>query len=48
MLISIIRVIRDYFQRRAALAAIAELDERTLKDIGLSADMLPSRWNAMR
>jgi uncharacterized protein YjiS (DUF1127 family) len=46
MLISIIRMFRDYLRRRAALAELAALDERTLKDIGLSRGQLPSTWGA--
>lgn len=44
MLISLIRMVRDYLQRRAALAEIAQLDERSLKDIGLSPSQIPASW----
>ena len=46
MLISIIRMFRDYLRRRAALAEIAMLDERTLKDIGLARNGVPTTWGA--
>jgi uncharacterized protein YjiS (DUF1127 family) len=44
MLISLIRMVRDYLRKRAAYAEIAQLDERTLRDIGLARHQLPSRW----
>lgn len=44
MLISLIRMFRDYLRRRAALAEIAKLDERTLKDLGLARGQLPLSW----
>jgi uncharacterized protein YjiS (DUF1127 family) len=44
MLISLIRMVRDYLQRHAVLAEIAHLDERTLRDIGLSRRQLPASW----
>jgi len=44
MLISLIRMVRDYLQRRAALAEIAHLDERTLRDIGLVRSRVPTSW----
>ena len=40
MLISLIRMVRDYLRRHAVLAEIAHLDERTLRDIGLSRRQL--------
>jgi uncharacterized protein YjiS (DUF1127 family) len=46
MLISIIRMFRDYLRRRAALAELAQLDERTLRDIGLVRNQLPMSWGA--
>jgi uncharacterized protein YjiS (DUF1127 family) len=46
MLISIIRMFRDYLRRRAALAELLTLDERTLKDIGLARGYLPTTWGA--
>jgi uncharacterized protein YjiS (DUF1127 family) len=46
MLISIIRMFRDYLSRRAALAELAQLDERTLRDIGLVRNQLPMSWGA--
>ena len=48
MLLSLIRLVRDYLQRRAALAELSQLDERSLRDIGLSPNTLPSRWKADR
>jgi uncharacterized protein YjiS (DUF1127 family) len=44
MLISLIRMVRDYLQRRSALAEIAHLDERTLRDIGLVRSRVPTSW----
>ena len=44
MLISLIRMFRDYMRRRSALAEIAMLDDRTLRDIGLARVKLPSSW----
>jgi uncharacterized protein YjiS (DUF1127 family) len=44
MLISLIRMFRDYMRRRAALAELAQLDERTLRDLGLSRGSLPMSW----
>jgi uncharacterized protein YjiS (DUF1127 family) len=44
MLISLIRMVRDYLQRCAALAEIAQLDERTLRDIGLARSRVPVSW----
>ena len=44
MLISLIRMFRDYMRRRAALAEIAQLDERTLRDIGLARGQVPVTW----
>ena len=44
MLISLIRMVRDYLRRHAVLAEIAHLDERTLRDIGLSRRQLPASW----
>ena len=46
MLISLIRMFRDYMRRRAALAEIAQLDDRTLRDIGLVRNQLPVSWGA--
>ena len=46
MLISLIRMFRDYLSRRAALAEIAQLDDRTLRDIGLVRNQLPLTWGA--
>ena len=46
MLISLIRMFRTYLRRRAMLAEIASLDERTLKDIGLGRGQLPTTWGA--
>jgi uncharacterized protein YjiS (DUF1127 family) len=46
MLISLIRMVRDYLQRRATLAEIAQLDERTLRDIGLARVQVPATWGA--
>ena len=46
MLISLIRMFRDYMRRRAALAELAMLDERALKDIGLARNGLPTTWGA--
>jgi uncharacterized protein YjiS (DUF1127 family) len=46
MLISIIRMFRDYMRRRAALAELAQLDERTLRDIGLVRNQIPMSWGA--
>jgi uncharacterized protein YjiS (DUF1127 family) len=48
MLISLIRMVRDYLRRRAALAEIARLDERTLRDIGLARGQLPGPGVASR
>jgi uncharacterized protein YjiS (DUF1127 family) len=45
MLISLIRMVRDYLERRAALAELNRLDERTLRDVGLSRGVLPVRWD---
>jgi uncharacterized protein YjiS (DUF1127 family) len=42
MLISLVRMVRDYLRRRAMLAEIAELDDRTLRDIGLVRDQVAS------
>jgi uncharacterized protein YjiS (DUF1127 family) len=44
MLISLIRMVRDYFRRRATLAEIANLDDRTLRDIGLTRARIPASW----
>ena len=44
MLISLIRMVRDYLRRRATYAEIAQLDERTLRDIGLAPHQHPYRW----
>ena len=44
MLISLIRMFRDYMRRRAALAEIAMLDDRTLRDLGLVRHQLPTTW----
>jgi uncharacterized protein YjiS (DUF1127 family) len=44
MLISLIRMFRDYMRRRASLAELAHLDDRTLRDLGLSRAQLPSSW----
>jgi uncharacterized protein YjiS (DUF1127 family) len=46
MLISIIRMFRDYMRRRTALAELAQLDERTLRDIGLVRNQIPASWGA--
>ena len=46
MLISLIRMFRDYVRKRAALAELAQLDERTLRDIGLVRNQLPVSWGA--
>lgn len=46
MLISIIRMFRDYLRRRTALAELAQLDERTLRDIGLVRNQIPASWGA--
>ncbi len=46
MLISLIRMVRDYMQRRATLKEIAQLDERTLRDLGLARHQLPRSWGA--
>jgi uncharacterized protein YjiS (DUF1127 family) len=44
MLISLIRMFRDFMRRRAALAEIAMLDDRTLRDIGLARSKIPASW----
>jgi uncharacterized protein YjiS (DUF1127 family) len=44
MLISLIRMVRDYLRRRTVLAELAYLDERALKDIGLARRQLPVSW----
>ena len=44
MLISLIRMVRDYLRRHTVLAEITHLDERTLRDIGLSRRQLPASW----
>jgi uncharacterized protein YjiS (DUF1127 family) len=46
MLISLIRMFRDFMHRRAALAELAQLDDRTLRDIGLVRNQLPVSWGA--
>ena len=46
MLISLIRMFRDYMRRRAALIELARLDERTLRDLGLVRNQLPHTWGA--
>jgi uncharacterized protein YjiS (DUF1127 family) len=46
MLISLIRMFRDYMRRRTALAELARLDERTLRDLGLVRNQLPHTWGA--
>jgi uncharacterized protein YjiS (DUF1127 family) len=46
MLISLIRLVRDYLRRRAVLAEITQLDERTLRDIGFARGRLPLTWGA--
>jgi uncharacterized protein YjiS (DUF1127 family) len=46
MLISLIRMFRGYMRRRAALAELARLDERTLRDLGLVRNQLPHTWGA--
>ena len=46
MLISLIRIVRDYLRRRATLAEISRLDERTLRDLGLSRAQLPMSWGS--
>jgi uncharacterized protein YjiS (DUF1127 family) len=46
MLISLIRMFRDYMRRRTALAELARLDERTLRDLGLVRNQLPQTWGA--
>jgi uncharacterized protein YjiS (DUF1127 family) len=48
MLISLIRIFRDYVRRRATLVEIAHLDDRTLRDLGLVRSRLPSSWDANR
>ena len=45
MLISLIRIVRDYMRRRATLQQLAELDDRTLRDIGL-ARVTVKGWTA--
>ena len=45
MLITLIRIFRDYMRRRATYAELAMLDERTLKDIGLARGQVPT-WGA--
>ncbi len=44
MLISLIRMVRNYLHSRAALAEIANLDDRTLRDLGLTRARLPASW----
>lgn len=44
MLISLIRMFRDYMRRRAVLAEIAILDDHTLRDLGLVRHQLPMTW----
>jgi uncharacterized protein YjiS (DUF1127 family) len=44
MLISLIRMVRDYLRQRATYAEIARLDDRTLRDIGLAPHQRPFRW----
>jgi uncharacterized protein YjiS (DUF1127 family) len=44
MLFSLIRMVRDYLRRRSALAEIANLDDRTLRDIGLTRARIPASW----
>ena len=42
MLISLIALVRRYARYRSELASISQLDERTLRDIGLSRGELGS------
>jgi uncharacterized protein YjiS (DUF1127 family) len=46
ILASFFRLLRDYTRRRTALAAIGKLDDRTLRDLGLSRGQLPTGWGA--
>ncbi|RYE39567.1 MAG: DUF1127 domain-containing protein [Hyphomicrobiales bacterium] len=46
ILASFVRLFRDYIRRRTALAEIARLDDRTLRDLGLSRRQLPMGWGA--
>ena len=44
MLFSLIRMVRDYLRRRSTLAEIANLDDRTLRDLGLTRARIPASW----
>lgn len=44
MLISLIRMVRDYLRRRATLAELAHLDDRSLRDIGIVRERIPTSW----
>lgn len=45
MLISLIALIRRYARYRSDLAAIAQLDDRTLRDIGINrSEFATSEW----
>lgn len=41
-----VRLLRNYIRRRTALAEISRLDDRTLRDLGLSRGQLPISWGA--
>lgn len=44
MLISLIRLVRDYLHRRGTLAELAHMDDRSLRDIGLVRCRMPVTW----
>jgi uncharacterized protein YjiS (DUF1127 family) len=46
MLTSLIRMVRNYLRTRAALAEIARLDDRTLRDLGLTRAQIPASWGS--
>lgn len=41
-----VRMLRGDIRRRTALAEIGRLDDRTLRDLGLSRGQLPIGWGA--
>ena len=49
LLSSIIRAVRAYWRYRSSLFALSQLDERMLRDIGMSRGELEGRaWQAAR